>query len=128
MLIFDQAVAELVFDVMTGVEFVWSISCAGEALSGPRGLRVGMTLEQAAGLFRCDTSVFSTGGDLYLAGEAQGVAPYGAMLCDDQGLTTLRYACEAGEETGAVDVMIENGRVVSWRLYIMEETEAAYGG
>lgn len=127
MLIYDDAVAELVFDEMTGVENVAALSCVNSGVVGPRGLLAGMSIQEAAALFRCDADVHSIGGELYLAGEAQGDAPYGEMIRDGAGMYTLRYAClmEDGG-VGVLDIGVEDSNVTYWRLYV--EKEAAYGG
>jgi len=128
MLVYSFCAAELVFDEMTGVEIVRSISCAAMDIAGPRGVAVGMPIEQAAARFRCDGEVYSTGGALYLAGEAQGIAPYGELIRDGAAQYTLRYACEtAGGRTGYFEAAAADGVVRHWRIYI-EEAEAAYGG
>lgn len=128
LLVYAFCAAELWFDEMTGVEKVCSISCVAQDVTGPRGLTVGMTIAQAAALFRCDGSVFSTGGPLYLAGEAQGEAPCGELIPGESGQFTLRYACVMpGGETGVLNIGAADGVVTHWHLH-METAEAAYGG
>ena len=128
MLVYAFCAAELLFDEMTGVEKVRAITCVAPGTAGPRGLSVGMTLEEAAALFRCDGSVYSTGGALYLAGQAQGEAPYGELSAGASGEYTLRYACVMHTgETGMLHIGTTDGRVDYWRMS-MEHTEAAYGG
>lgn len=127
-LVYEQMVAELAFDEMTGVEYVRSISCASSDMEGPRTLRVGMALDAAAACFRCDDNVSVVGGVLYLDGEAMGVAPYGILIDDGEGMMTLRYACmmETGR-SGLLDIVSDDGVVISWNLSI-QTTEAAYDG
>ena len=128
LLVYAMCAAQLWFDELTGVERVRSVSCVEAGVTGPRGLTVGMTIQEAAALFRCDGSVYSTGGALYLAGEAQGVAPYGELIAGDAGQYTLRYACVTAEgETGVLDIGISDGMVTHWNLHI-EAAEETYGG
>lgn len=127
-LVYSQAVAELAFEEMTGIEFVRAFSCASEVMDGPRGLRVGMTLAQAAACFRCDVRVLSGGGALYLGGEAADDAPYGMAINDGDGLVTLRYACVMQPGlVGMLDIVTDDGVVTSWSLY-EQTTEAEYDG
>lgn len=128
MLVYAHCAVELWFNEMTGVESVRSISCVVQGMMGPRGIEVGMSVQEAASRFRCDGNVHTTGGALYLAGEAQGIAPYGEIVKSGEGQYTLRYACVMSSgETGVLSVGIQDGVVAHWRLY-MGETEAAYGG
>lgn len=127
-LVYEQMVAELAFDEMTGVEYVRAISCASGEMEGPRGLIIGMALDAAAACFRCDENVSAAGGALYLDGEAMGDAPYGMLIDDGDGMMTLRYACvmENGA-SGLLDIVSDDGVVTSWNLYV-QTTEAAYDG
>ncbi len=127
-LVYAFCAAELRFNEMTGVETVRSISCVVPGIAGPRGVTVGMGIREAAALFRCDGSVHTTGGVLYLAGEAQGIAPYGEVIPGGEGQYTLRYACVMdGGETGVLNIGVTDGTVTHWHLLI-EKMEAAYGG
>ncbi len=128
MLVYAHGIAELAFDEMTGVEKVRAIGSASSSMEGPRGILAGMTLAEAAGRLRCDGDMYSNGGNLYLAGEAQGVAPYGEMICTEDGAATLRYTClTQGGQTAVLDIVVDGGTVVSWNLYL-QAMEAAYGG
>lgn len=128
MLIYPLCASELMFEEMTGVETLRAFTCAAQEIEGPRGVRVGMTVQEAASLFRCDNDVHSTGGTLYLGGEAQGMAPYAEILPGDAEQYVLHYVCEiSAQEVGVLDIGIAEGRVMHFRLSI-ERTEAAYGG
>ena len=129
MLVDGFCAAERMFDELTGVEIVRSLICVEPSFVGPRGVQVGMDAQAASGLLRCDNNVYSCGGVLYLAGEAQGIAPYGELIPGDEGQYVLRYTCEldAGR-IGMLDIGITNGEVRHWRLSMIKETEAAYGG
>lgn len=118
MLVYGGAVVQLGLDEATGEEIVRSVSAGGEAIAGPRGLRVGMSLAEAAALFRCDADVGAQGGALYVEGEALGDAPCGMASVGEGGEITLSYACldaDGGEfrlEIGALE-----GSVVYWYLH-----------
>lgn len=128
MLVYPALVAELAFEERTGVERVRALSCTSAGIAGPRGLRAGMSIEEAAALWRCDQDVTTTGGALYLAGEAQGIAPYGELVRDGAGAYTLRYACIAdGGAHGVLEIGTADGAVTHWRMYL-EQTEAEYDG
>lgn len=128
LLVYAFCAAELVFDEMTGVEHVRSLVCVVPGIDGPRGVQVGMDAREAAALFRCDNSVYSTGGALYLAGEAQDMPPYGEVIPDGSGHYSLRYTCELPDGMyGMLHIGTLDGKVLNWWLS-MEEMEAAYGG
>ena len=129
MLVYGYCAAELMFDEMTGVEIVRSLIWVEPAALGPRGVKVGMDAREASGLFRCDNNVYSSGGTLYLAGEAQGIAPYGELISGDDGQYVLKYTCEMDNgKIGMLNIGITFDEVRHWWLSIIEETEAAYGG
>ncbi len=128
MLVYAFCAAELAFNEQTGVETVRALTCVVQDIAGPRGICVGMDAKAAAALFRCDNPVHSTGGALYLGGEAQGMPPYGEVIPGDDGHYSLRYACELPEGmVGMLYIGTQDGKVLSWQLSI-EEMEAAYGG
>ncbi|MBR5287993.1 MAG: hypothetical protein IKU34_05300 [Clostridia bacterium] len=129
MLVYGFCVAELMFDEMTGVELVRSLICVEPSVIGPRGVRVGMDAQEASGLLRCDNDVFSSGGMLYLAGEAQGLAPYGELIPGDAGQYVLKYTCRMSDDRiGMMNIGVTDGEVRHWRLSLNEEEEFAYGG
>ncbi|MGN0772949.1 MAG: hypothetical protein ACI4MP_04080, partial [Candidatus Ventricola sp.] len=80
LLLYDGAAVRLAFNEATGEELVRGVSVSSAVLSGPRGLTVGMPVQTAAGLFACEADVTVRGGTLYLAGEAEGEAPYGEAV------------------------------------------------
>jgi len=129
MLVYGYCAAELMFDEMTGVEIVRSLIWVEPSVSGPRGVKVGMAAGEASGLFRCDNNVYSSGGALYLAGEAQGVAPYGELIPGDEEQYVLKYTCEMDSgKIGMLSIGIAFDEVQHWWLSIIEEEENAYGG
>lgn len=117
LLLYGGAAAELGLNVQTGQEIVLGVSVTDEAIWGPRGLRVGMSLQEAAALFACRQAVYASGGTLYLLGEAAGDPPYGEYLPEDGG-GTLRYACLRGDgSTGMLEIGIQDGAVAYWHLF-----------
>lgn len=115
-LLYDGAAVRLAFNEATGEELVRGVSVRGEALSGPRGLKVGMPVQEAAGLFACEADVTARGGTLYMAGEAEGEAPYGEAIAAGTELL-LRYACVTdGGETALLEMGIADGTVSYWSL------------
>lgn len=74
-------------------------------LEGPRGLRVGMTLEKALALLRCDGSGQVLGSANLLYGDGL-AAPYGLEESDGMGGTVLRYLCEAEGPEGLLTVTL----------------------
>ena len=128
MLVYAFCAAELAFNEQTGVETVRALTCVVPEIAGPRGICVGMDAKAAAALFRCDNPVYSTGGALYLGGEAQEMPPYGEVIPDGSGQYSLRYACELPDgRIGMLHVGTLDGKVLNWWLS-MEGMEAAYGG
>ena len=103
-----------------------AVSATGESVEGPRGLRVGMSVQEAAALFACRQDVYAAGGVLYLEGEAMGEPPCGELTREDGG-AMLRYLCQRqGVETGVLEIGIQGGLVAYWRLS-GEERRAADG-
>lgn len=115
-LLYGGAVVRLAFNEATGEELVRSVSVRSAAIAGPRGLTVGMPVQTAAGLFACEADVTARGGTMYLAGEAEGEAPYGIAVASGTELL-LRYACETdGGETALLEAGIADGTVAYWSL------------
>ncbi|MBQ4265577.1 MAG: hypothetical protein IJB85_08705 [Clostridia bacterium] len=112
-LVYDGAAVRLMLDEKTGEEIVRGVSVSSPSFTGPRRLMVGMRVQEAAALARCDVDLFSRGGTLYLEGEAQGEAPYGEMTAERGGENLLTYAC--------VD---ERGEIVLLQIGVMDETVA----
>lgn len=123
-LLYDGAAVTLGLDEYTGVEIVRGVSVSGEGMKGPRGLEVGMTVAEAASLFRCDQDVSSLGGVLYLEGEALGEAPFGELTADGAGDVTLCYACI--DDQGLIVVLqagAQEGMLTHWRLFYERDME-----
>lgn len=115
-LLYDGAAVRLAFNEATGEELVRGVSVRSAAIAGPRGLTVGMPVQTAAGLFACEADVTARGGTMYLAGEAEGEAPYGMAVASGTELL-LRYACETdGGETALLEAGIADGAVAYWSL------------
>ena len=124
MLIYDGAVVRLSLDEYTGVEVVRGISVSSSAVSGPRGLTVGMAVQEAAALFRCDREVSSLGGVLYLEGEALGEPPCGELSAGAGGEIVLRYVClDENGRTAVLEAGVRDGFVTYWHLFDQAETE-----
>ena len=122
-LLYDGAAVLLTFNEATGEELVRSVSVSSAALSGPRRLTVGMPVQTAAGLFACDADVTARGGTLYLAGEAEGEAPYGEAVVADAGLL-LRYACMTDRgRVAMLEAGITDGAVAYWSLSYAEDAQ-----
>lgn len=115
-LLYDGAAVRLSFHEATGEELVRGVSVRSGAIAGPRGLTVGMPVQTAAGLFACEADVTARGGTLYLAGEAEGEAPYGVAVASGSELL-LRYACETDEgEIALLEVGVMDSMVAYWSL------------
>ncbi len=126
LLVYAGAAAELGLNEQTGEEIVLSVSATGETLEGPRGLRVGMSVQEAAALFACRQDVYASGGVLYLEGEAMGEPPFGELTRGDGG-AQLRYLClRENGQTGVLEIGAQAGLVAYWRLS-GEERRAADG-
>ena len=126
LLVYAGAVVELGLNEQTGEEIVLSVSVTGETLEGPRGLRVGMSVQEAAALFACRQDVYASGGVLYLEGEALGEPPCGELTRENGG-AQLRYLCQRQNgQTGVLEIGVQAGLVAYWRLS-GEERRAADG-
>ena len=127
-LLYEGAALTLRFDETTGEELVTGVSVSGTGITGPRGLTVGNSVQQATALFRCDADVSGLGGALYVEGEALGEAPYGEMIAQADGGQILRYACRmASGETGLLEIGVQGGAVAYWQMHV-GETEARDDG
>lgn len=123
-LLYEGAAVQLGLDERTGEEIVLGITAGGTGIIGPRGLSTGMSVQEAASLFRCDADVYAQGGALYVEGEALGEAPYGEMTATQGGESALRYACATAEgRIARLDIGLRDGGVAYWRLFY-EEGEA----
>lgn len=122
-LVYEGAAVRLALNERTGVEVVRGISTTANQTVGPRGLSVGLSVQEAAALFLCEQEVSSLGGTLYLAGEALGDAPYGELVVY-AGAPVLRYACrtEAGD-VALLEAGVEDGYISYWHLYFENDAE-----
>lgn len=117
-LLYDGLAAELGLREATGVEIVRGVSVSGADVTGPRGLRVGMSVQEAAALFACDADVYSVGGLLYMEGEALGEPPYGELIRGVSDEVTLRYVCQtASGENAVLEAGVQDGVVGYWHLF-----------
>ena len=123
-LIYDGMAAALYWDEATGVERVHSVNVTGGGFAGPRGLRVGMSVQEAAALFRCDADVYAVGGVLYMEGEAAGEPPYGELTVDGADGVTLRYIAQTEMGNVYLEIGIEEYAVAYWRLHAQDSAQA----
>lgn len=123
LLVYDGAVVTLGFNEMTGEEIVRAVSVSSSNFEGPNRLRVGMSLREAGGLNRCDSSIYSRGGTLYLEGEAMGEPPYGELRAVSAHEMILVYACAAQEDTALLQVVATDGIVTNWQLMYQSDKE-----
>jgi len=124
LLVYEDAAVTLGFDVETSMEVVRALSVSGSAIEGPRRLSVGMSVQEAAALFRCDRDISALGGALYLEGEAYGEAPCGLLTVSGAGDMRLRYACLDGGQETVLEAGIRDGAVAYWRLYHAQDEGA----
>lgn len=122
-LLYDGAVVSLGFNEMIGEEIVRAVSVSTDAFEGPNRLLVGMTLQEAGSLVRCDQNIYSRGGTLYLAGEAAGEAPYGEMKAVSEREMMLTYACEAEGDTALLQVIAVDGTIAGWQMMYMSDMQ-----
>ena len=123
-LLYGGAAVTLNLEERTGREIVRGVSVTDGRLEGPRGLTVGMTVQEAAALFRCDQDVSSLGGVLYLEGEAMGEAPCGELKASGMGEVTLRYAClTQGREEAVLEIGVKESAVTYWQLFYRSDRE-----
>ena len=109
---------QLGLEEQTGEEIVWGLSVSGQDIAGPRGLTVGMSVQEATSLFRCDEELYASGGTLYMEGEARGEPPSGEMTALQNGEATLRYACmTASGRIAQLDVGLQENQVAYWHLF-----------
>ena len=116
-LTYDGAAVRLMLDEKTGEEIVRGVSVSSPAITGPRRLMVGMRVQEAGALARCDESLYSRGGSLYLEGEAQGEAPYGEMTAEHGGENLLTYVCVDGRgQVVMLQIGVQDGVVAYWQI------------
>lgn len=117
LLLYEGAAVELKFNVQTGEEIVCGVSVRGTDVVGPRRLTVGMSVQEAASLFRCDQDVYAVGGILYAEGEMDNEAPCGELICGEMAEeATLRYLASWQGGTAVLEIGIREGIVSHWYL------------
>lgn len=122
-LIYKGAVVTLGFNEMTGEEIVRAVSVSSSDYEGPNRLTVGMTLQEAGSLVRCDAAVYSRGGTLYLEGEALGEAPYGELKAVSASEMVLVYACASPADTAILQAIAVDERIVGWQLMFQSDMQ-----
>ena len=116
LLMYDGLIAAVNLEEQTGVETIYGLTVVSDAYTGPRNIRVGMTLKETTGLFRCDRTVTSAGGTLYES-DADSRLPQAKLLRFEGGEETLIYGCESGSITLWLEITFQSGRINAWRLY-----------
>ena len=102
------------------------MSASSADVTGPRGLCVGMSVQEAAALFRCDGDVYAVGGTLYMEGEAAGEPPCGELLLEG-GETVLRYAAALPSgHTAVLCAGVADGVITYWHFF--DNQEAGHDG
>lgn len=120
LLLYEGAAIELTLNELTGEEVVCGVSASASDVSGPNGLMVGMSVQEASALFAVDEDVYAVGGILYARGEAMGEAPYAELVRSEiSGEATLRYAAEdAYGRDVLLEISIQNATVRNWHFYM----------
>ena len=102
------------------------MSASSADVTGPRGLCVGMSVQEAAALFRCDEDVYAVGGTMYMEGEAAGEPPCGELVCEG-GETVLRYAAALPSgHTAVLSAGVTDGMIAYWHFF--DNQEAGHDG
>lgn len=122
-LMYDGAVVTLGFNEMTGEEIVRAVSVNSSAFEGPNRLKVGMSIQEAGSLVRCDEAVYSRGGLLYLEGEAAGEPPYGELRVLSANEMMLSYACAAQGDMALLQAIVVDGRIASWQMMYLSDMQ-----
>ena len=117
LLLYDGLIISCNLEEQTGVETVYGVTAAKEKYAGPRDLRVGMTLTEILERFRCDRTVTTAGGTLYLEESDPDQLPQGKLVSFDENEESLIYGCRAGERILWLEVTFRNERVSAWRMY-----------
>lgn len=128
LLLYEGAAIELGLNEQTGEEIVRGVSVSGTGVLGPRGLAAGMSVQEAASLFRCDEDVYAVGGVLYMEGEAADEPPYAELVQGEiSGEATLRYIAAYGANGRVcLEIGVRDGVVTYWHFF--DDREEAYGG
>ena len=126
LLLYEGAAVELCLNEQTGEEVACGVSASSADVAGPRGLCVGMSVQEAAALFRCDGDVYAVGGTLYMEGEAAGEPPCGELLREG-GETVLRYAAALPDgHTAVLSAGVTDGAITYWHFF--DDQEAGHDG
>ena len=126
LLLYEGAAVELCLNEQTGEEVACGVSASSADVAGPRGLCVGMSVQEAAALFRCDGDVYAVGGTLYMEGEAAGEPPCGELLREG-GETVLRYAAALPDgHTAVLSAGVTDGTITYWHFF--DDQEAGHDG
>lgn len=126
LLLYEGAAVELCLNEQTGEEVACGVSASSADVTGPRGLCVGMSVQEAAALFRCDGDVYAVGGTLYMEGEAAGEPPCGELLREG-GETVLRYAAALPSGHAAVlSAGVTDSVITYWHFF--DNQEAGHDG
>ena len=126
LLLYEGAAVELCLNEQTGEEVACGVSASSADVTGPRGLCVGMSVQEAAALFRCDGDVYAVGGTLYMEGEAAGEPPCGELLREG-GETVLRYAAALPSgHTAVLCAGVADGVITYWHFF--DNQEAGHDG
>ena len=109
--------ASLVFelDAQRQNPHLTSLSLTGEGFPGPRGLLLGMQLEQALALFCSEGSGLLWGNAALLYGDGQ-QPPFGTLERDGAA-ATVRYQALVGDATFALHLTFTDGRLSEMMLY-----------
>ena len=126
LLLYEGVTITLGLNEMTGEEVVTGVSASGAAVRGPRGVYTGMSVQEAASLFRCDEDIHAVGGVLYMDGEAAGEPPYGELIRGGSASEAiLRYTTNrlSVGKTAVLEIGVRNGTVTHWHFFDEEEDE-----
>ena len=129
LLLYEGVTVQLALQEQTGEEVVVGVSASGAAVTGPGSVCVGMSVQEAASLFRCDEDTYAVGGILYMEGEAAGEAPYGELRRGEiSGEAMLRYMANRPEvgRAAVLEIGVRDGVVTHW--YFFDEREDGYAG
>lgn len=126
LLLYEGAAVELCLNEQTGEEVACGVSASSPDVAGPRGLCVGMSVQEAAALFRCDEDVYAVGGTMYMEGEAAGEPPCGELIREG-GETVLRYAAALPSgHTAVLSAGVTDGMIAYWHFF--DNQEAGHDG
>lgn len=115
-LLYEGAMIEVDLNVQTGEEVVCGVRVSNSGITGPRALRVGMSVQEAASLFACEQDVYAVGGMIY--GSAESILPCAVLSRGEtQQEWTLRYMTRAAVGAQTLEIIVYDQMVTTWRLY-----------